>query len=175
MDNASNLTVDKTNHYSKNWLLRNEPRLFILSLLGQILGFVLLTFGLSFLKMNEVSFWSSYAILAVPAMIVGIAASLRPGPNNKRNRVLKLIPPLAAAIVNVVFLIVTPRPISDVPSNIAANFLMSILLGMGLFEKRLDAQPRKKWLWILHLVLSSFFMMAYIWGAYEYMAPFAYE
>ena len=93
MDNASNFTVDKTNHYSKNWLLRNEPRLFILSLLGQILGFVLLTFGLSFLKMNEVSFWPSYAILAVPAMIVGIAVSLRPGPNNKRNRVLKLIPP----------------------------------------------------------------------------------
>ena len=173
MDNASNLTVDKTNHYSKNWLLRNEPRLFILSLLGQILGFVLLTFGLSFLKMNEVSFWPSYAILAVPAMIVGIAASLRPGPNNKRNRVLKLIPALAAAIVNVVFLIVTPRPISDVPSTIAANILMGILLGMGLFEKRLDAQPRKKWLWILHLVLSSLFMMAYIWGAYEYMAPLA--
>ena len=173
MDNASNLTVDKTNHYSKNWLLRNEPSLFILSLLGQILGFVLLTFGLSFLKMNEVSFWPSYAILAVPAMIVGIAASLRPGPNNKRNRVLKLIPALAAAIVNVVFLIVTPRPISDVPSTIAANILMGILLGMGLFEKRLDAQPRKKRLWILHLVLSSLLMMAYIWGAYEYMAPLA--
>ncbi len=173
MDNASNLTVDKTNHYSKNWLLRNEPRLFILSLLGQILGFVLLTFGLSFLKMNEVSFWPSYAILAVPAMIVGFAASLRPGPNNKRNRVLKLIPALAAAIVNVVFLIVTPRPISDVPSTIAANILMGILLGMGLFEKRLDAQPRKKRLWILHLVLSSLLMMAYIWGAYEYMVPLA--
>ncbi len=75
--------------------------------------------------------------------------------------------------MNVVFLIVTPRPISDVPSNIAANFLMGILPGMGLFEKRLDAQPRKKWLWILHLVLSSLFMMAYIWGAYEYMAPLA--
>jgi len=54
-------------------------------LLGQILGFVLLTFGLSFLKMNEVSFWPSYAILAVPAMIVRIAATLRPGPNNKIN------------------------------------------------------------------------------------------
>jgi len=173
MDNASNLTVDKTNQYSKNWLLSNEPRLFILSLLGQILGFVLLTFGLSFLKMNEVSFWPSYAILAVPAMIVGFAASLRPGSNNKRNRVLKLIPALAAAIVNVVFLIVTPRPISDVPSTIAANILMGILLGMGLFEKRLDAQPRKKRLWILHLVLSSLLMMAYIWGAYEYMVPLA--
>ena len=75
--------------------------------------------------------------------------------------------------MNVVFLIVTPRPISDVPSNIAANFLMGVLLGMGLFEKRLDAQPRKKRLWILHLVLSSLLMMAYIWGAYEYMVPLA--
>ena len=173
MDNGSNLTVNKTDQYSTNWLLSNEPRLFLLSFIGQILGLALLTFGLSYLKMNEVSFWPSYAILAVPAMIVGIAATLRPGPNNKRNRVLKLIPALAAAIVNVVFLIVTPRPISDVPSNIAANFLMGVLLGMGLFEKRLDAQPRKKWLWILHLVLSSLLMMAYIWGAYEYMAPLA--
>jgi len=163
MDNASNLTVDKTNQYSKNWLLSNEPRLFVMSMLGQLIGLALLSYGLSFLKTNEVSFLLHYAILIVPSLVAGIAAALRPGPNNKRNRVLKLIPVLAAAIVNVVLLIVTPRPISDVPSNIAANFLMGILLGMGLFEKRLDAQPRQKWLWALHFVLSSVLMMSYIW------------
>jgi len=43
----------------------------------------------------------------------------------------------------------------------------------GYFEKRLNAQPRKKWLWNLHLVLSSLLMMAYIWGAYKYMTPLA--
>jgi len=85
MDNGSNLTVNKTDQYSTNWLLSNEPRLFLLSFIGQILGLALLTFGLSYLKMNEVSFWPSYAILAVPAMIVRIAATLRPGPNNKIN------------------------------------------------------------------------------------------
>ena len=92
MDNASNLTVNKTDQYSTNWLLSNEPRLFLLSFIGQILGLALLTFGLSYLKMNEVSFWPSYAILAVPAMIVGIAATLRPEPNNKLNRRFTLIP-----------------------------------------------------------------------------------
>jgi hypothetical protein len=92
MDNGSNLTVNKTDQYSTNWLLSNEPRLFLLSFIGQILGLALLTFGLSYLKMNEVSFWPSYAILAVPAMIVGIAATLRPEPNNKLNRRFTLIP-----------------------------------------------------------------------------------
>jgi hypothetical protein len=48
MDNASNLTVDEINQNSKNWLLRNEPRLFIISLLGQILGLALISYGLSF-------------------------------------------------------------------------------------------------------------------------------
>jgi hypothetical protein len=51
---------------------------------------------------------------------------------------------------------------------------MSILLGMGLFEKRLDAQPVRNGLDFAPGAFS-FFMMAYIWGAYEYMAHFAYE
>lgn len=175
MDNASILTVDKTNQYSKNWLLSNEPRLFVISLLGQLLGLTLLTYGLSFLKTNEVSFWPRYVILTIPSLVVGMAASLRLGSNNKRNRALKLIPALAGAIVNAlfltIFLAITPRPISDAPTQIATCFLLGILLGMALFEKRLNAKPNKKWLWNLHLMLSSLLMMAYIWGAYQYMAP----
>lgn len=90
-DSVSKTTIG-VNGNSKNWLLSNEPRLFVLSLLGQILGLALVSYGLSFLKTNEISFWPSYAILAVPAMIVGIAATLRPEPNNKLNRRFTLIP-----------------------------------------------------------------------------------
>ena len=86
MDNGSNLTVNKTDQYSTNWLLSNEPRLFLLSLLGQILGLALISYGLSFLKTNELNFWQRYVNLAVPALIIGIATTLRPGPNDKNQK-----------------------------------------------------------------------------------------
>ena len=171
MDNASNLTVDKTNHYSKNWLLRNEPRLFILSLLGQILGFVLLTFGLSYLKAENVSFWLEFVILFIPANIVGLASVLQPGTSQAKSRFMRALPSLSSLIISTFLQLSQPDAFSGL-GTIAAGFVGGIFL-RGYFEKRLDAQPRKKWLWNLHLVLSSLLMMAYIWGAYRYMTPLA--
>ena len=92
MDNGSNLTVDKTNQYSKNWLLRNEPRLFILSLLGQILGLALISYGLSFLKVNDVSYLLQFVILFFSANLVGLASVLRPGLAQTRTRLVLVIP-----------------------------------------------------------------------------------
>ena len=54
-DSVSKTTIG-VNGNSKNWLLSNEPRLFVLSLLGQILGLALLSYGLSFLSVNAVSY-----------------------------------------------------------------------------------------------------------------------
>jgi len=171
MDNASNLTVDKTNHYSKNWLLRNEPRLFILSLLGQILGFVLLTFGLSYLKAENVSFWLEFVILFFPANLVGLASVFRPGLTKTRTRLMLVIPSFLGLTMSTLLQLIKPDAFSGI-GLIGAGFVGGTFI-RGYFEKRLNSQPNKKWLWILHLVISSLLMMAYIWGAYEYMTPLA--
>ena len=171
MDNASNLTVDKTNHYSKNWLLRNEPRLFILSLLGQILGFVLLTFGLSYLKAENVSFWLEFVILFFPANLVGLASVFRPGLTKTRTRLMFVIPSFLGLTMSTLLQLINPDAFSGI-GLIGAGFVGGTFI-RGYFEKPLNAQPRKKWLWNLHLVLSSLLMMAYIWGAYEYMTHLA--
>ena len=171
MDNASNLTVDKTNHYSKNWLLRNEPRLFILSLLGQILGFVLLTFGLSYLKAENVSFWLEFVILFFPANLVGLASVFRPGLTKTRTRLMLVIPSFLGLTMSTLLQLIKPDAFSGI-GLIGAGFVGGTFI-RGYFEKRLNAQPNKKWLWNLHLVLSSLLMMAYIWGAYKYMTPLA--
>ena len=169
MDNASNLTVDKTNQYSKNWLLSNEPRLFILSLLGQILGLALLSFGLSFLKVNDVSYWIQFVILYFPANLVGLASVIRPGLAQTRTRLVLVIPSFLGLTMSTLLQLIKHDGISEI-SLIGAGFVGGTFI-RGYFEKQLNAQPNKKWLWNLHLVLSSLLMMAYIWGAYKYIAP----
>ncbi len=169
-DSVSKTTIG-VNGNSKNWLLSNEPRLFVLSLLGQILGLALLSYGLSFLKTNEVNFWQSYGILTIPAWIVGIAAAFKPSPAQTGNRILRAIPAIISMTMSTV-LGVYLDAFSGI-STISVGFLVGIGIGLALFEKRLDAQPRQKWLWALHFVLTSVLMMSYIWRAYKYMAPLA--
>ena len=171
MDNASNLTVDKTNQYSKNWLLRNEPRLFILSLLGQILGLALISYGLSFLKVNDVSYLLQFVILFFSANLVGLASVLRPGLAQTRTRLVLVIPSFLGLTMSTLLQLIKPDAFSGI-GLIGAGFVGGTFI-RGYFEKRLNAQPNKKWLWNLHLVLSSLLMMAYIWGAYKYMTPLA--
>ena len=169
MDNASNLTVDKTNQYSKNWLLRNEPRLFILSLLGQILGLALISYGLSFLKVNDVSYWLKFVILFFPANLVGLASVFRPGLTKTRTRLMLVIPSFLGLTMSTLLQLIKPGGFSEI-GLIGSGFVGGAFI-RGYFEKRLNAQPNKKWLWNLHLVLSSLLMMAYIWGVYKYMPP----
>jgi len=169
MDNASHLTVDKTNQYSKNWLLRNEPRLFILSLLGQILGLALISYGLSFLKVNDVSYLLQFVILFFSANLVGLASVLRPGLAQTRTRLVLVIPSFLGLTMSTLLQLIKPGGFSEI-GLIGSGFVGGAFI-RGYFEKRLNAQPNKKWLWNLHLVLSSLLMMAYIWGVYKYMPP----
>ena len=169
-DSVSKTTIG-VNGNSKNWLLSNEPRLFVLSLLGQILGLALLSYGLSFLNVNAVSYWLKFVILFFPANLVGLASVFRPGLTKTRTRLMLVIPSFLGLTMSTLLQLIKPDAFSGI-GLIGAGFVGGTFI-RGYFEKRLNSQPNKKWLWILHLVISSLLMMAYIWGAYEYMAPLA--
>ena len=82
-----------------------------------------------------------------------------------------VIPSFLGLTMSTLLQLINPDAFSGI-GLIGAGFVGGTFI-RGYFEKRLNSQPNKKWLWILHLVISSLLMMAYIWGAYEYMTPLA--
>jgi len=82
-----------------------------------------------------------------------------------------VIPSFLGLTMSTLLQLINPDAFSGI-GLIGAGFVGGTFI-RGYFEKPLNAQPRKKWLWNLHLVLSSLLMMAYIWGAYKYMTPLA--
>jgi hypothetical protein len=142
----------------------------LLSLLGMLLGLGMCGYGAWLSHLRLPNLWGPAAgipILSVGGLLAGMSSALRPSPaGHWQTWVVACLPALAGLLTSLAFTLpfVLPEPITA-----AEGFALGVAMGVGLLRKRLDAQPRTEWLWVLHTLLSTTLFVG-VMPAYWFLA-----
>lgn len=168
MDNPT-VARAATSHRNGGRLLRSEPRLFLLGLVGMLMGLTITGYGVWLGHLGhfgDADFWEGFVLVFLGANLAGVACALRPGPARWQSRVITQLPGLAGLLMSVVCSI---GYYSVIGAGIGPIFLAGLSYstginsGIGHFQERLATPQRTEWLWTLHTFLSALLFMTSIW------------